>query len=66
MRAAHTAMVTGTIWVANEDGGTLTAIDAATHQVATILDGIDGLHNVQIGPDGASLWAVSGTTRSPR
>lgn len=60
VRAAHTGMVTGTVWVANEEGGTLTAIDAATNQVATTLDGIDGPHNVQIGPDGASLWAVSG------
>jgi YVTN family beta-propeller protein len=60
VRTAHTGMVTGTVWVANEDGGTLTAIDAATNQVATTLDGIDGPHNVQIGPDGASLWTVSG------
>lgn len=28
VRTAHTGMVTGTVWVANEDGGTLTAIDA--------------------------------------
>ena len=60
LRAAHSGMVTGTVWVANEEGGTLTAIDAATNQVATTLDGIDGPHNVQIGPDGASLWTVSG------
>ena len=60
LRAAHTGMVTGTVWVANEEGGTLTAIDAATNQVATTLEGIEGPHNVQIGPDGASLWTVSG------
>ena len=60
LRTAHAGMVTGTVWVANEEGGTLTAIDAATNQVATSLDGIEGPHNVQIGPDGASLWTVSG------
>lgn len=58
--AAHTGMVTGTVWVANEEGGTLTAIDAATNQVATTLEGIEGPHNVQVGPDGATLWTVSG------
>lgn len=58
--SAHQGMVTGTVWVANEAGNSLTAIDATTNTVATTVAGIDGPHNVQVSPDGASLWTVSG------
>ena len=51
--------VTGTVWVANEDGNSLTAIDAETSEVATTVTGIEAPHNVQVGPDG-TVWAVSG------
>lgn len=52
--------VSGTVWVANEDGASLSAIDAATNKVATTVTGIEGPHNVQVAPDGNSVWAVSG------
>ena len=58
--AAHDAMVTGTVWVANEDGASLSAIDAATNKVVTTVNGVEGPHNVQVSPDGRSVWAVSG------
>ncbi|TFD78281.1 cytochrome D1 domain-containing protein [Cryobacterium fucosi] len=58
----HEDLVTGTVWVANEDGGSLTAIDAASNTVATTLTGIESPHNVQASADGRSVWAVSGTT----
>ena len=48
--------VTGTVWVANEDGNSLTAIDAETSEVATTVTGIKAPHNVQVGPDG-TVWA---------
>ena len=58
--ASHAAMVTGTVWVANEDGASLSAIDAATNRVVTTVEGVEGPHNVQVSPDGRSVWAVSG------
>jgi YVTN family beta-propeller protein len=59
-RAEHDGMVRGTVWVANEDGASLTAIDAARNEVLTTLTGIEGPHNLQASPDGRSVWAVSG------
>lgn len=56
----HNGMVRGTVWVANEDGASLTAIDAARNEVLTTLTGIEGPHNLQASPDGRSVWAVSG------
>lgn len=56
----HDGMVTGTVWVANEDGASLTAIDAGRNEVVTTLTGIEGPHNLQVSPDGKSVWAVSG------
>lgn len=50
----------GTIWVANEEGNSLSAIDAATNKVVAILAGIPGPHNLQVSPDGSTVWAVSG------
>lgn len=58
--AAHRDMVTGTVWIADEDGASLTATDAATNNVVATVKGIEGLHNVQVAPDGRSVWAVSG------
>jgi YVTN family beta-propeller protein len=50
----------GTIWVANEEGNSLSAIDAATNRVVATLAGIPGPHNLQVSPDGNTVWAVSG------
>lgn len=58
--AAHQGMVHGTVWVADEEGASLTAIDAATNKVITIVKGIEGPHNVQVAPGGQTVWAVSG------
>lgn len=58
--SARTAPISGTVWVANESGGSLTAIDAGTNQVSTTVAGIEGPHNVQVAPDGQAVWAVSG------
>jgi len=57
----HDGVVAGTVWVANEDGASLTAIDAARNEVVTTLTGIEGPHNLQVSPDGKSVWAVSGS-----
>lgn len=54
------AALAGTIWVANEEGNSLTAIDAATNKVVTTLNGIAGPHNVQAAADGSGVWAISG------
>ncbi|WP_237700576.1 hypothetical protein [Janibacter sp. HTCC2649] len=58
--SAHLGMVAGTVWVANEDGASLSAIDTASNTVATTVEGVKGPHNVQVSPNGKSLWAVSG------
>ncbi|GAA1820066.1 hypothetical protein GCM10009682_45640 [Luedemannella flava] len=50
----------GTVWVAEEGGNALTAIDAATGRVVTTIGGISGPHNVQVSPDGSRVYAVSG------
>ncbi len=54
-------VVTGTVWVADEDGNSLTAIDATSQKVVTTLTGIPSPHNVQVSPDGKTLWVVSGS-----
>src|SRR5680860_479608 len=56
----HAGMVSGTVWVANEGSASLTAIDAARNEVVATLTGIEGPHNLQVSPDGKSVWAVSG------
>ena len=43
----HNGMVSGTVWVANEAGNSITAIDASTNRVLTTLSGIKGPHNLQ-------------------
>lgn len=50
----------GAIWIANEKGDSLTVVNAATNAVAETLTGIPGPHNVQVSPDGQTVWAVSG------
>lgn len=58
--SSHLEMVAGTVWVANEDGASLSAIDTASNTVATTVKGVEGPHNVQVSPNGKSIWAVSG------
>lgn len=48
----------GAIWVANEEDGSLTVVDAATNEVAATLEGVAGPHNVQAG-SGTTVWAVA-------
>ncbi|WP_369816156.1 hypothetical protein [Mycobacterium sp. 852014-52144_SCH5372336] len=47
--------------MADEDGDSLTVIDAATNAVLTTLKGIEEPHNVQVSRDGAAVYAVSGS-----
>lgn len=54
------ATLQGSVWVADEEGNSVTVIDAATNQVVTTLTGIEGPHNLQVASDGKSVWAVSG------
>ncbi|KAB2903127.1 MAG: multicopper oxidase domain-containing protein [Anaerolineae bacterium] len=60
--AAHhgPAVLQGMVWVANEAGNSLSVMDAGTNTVITTLTGIEGPHNIQVAPDGKSVWAVSG------
>ena len=48
-------VVDGTIWVANEGADSLTAVDAKSHEVVTVIRGIAGPHNVQVSPDGRTV-----------
>lgn len=50
----------GTVWVADEGSGAMTAINAATNDVVTTVSGISGPHNVQVAPDGKHVYAISG------
>lgn len=50
----------GTVWVADEGGNAVTAVDAATNAVVTTVSGISSPHNVQVAPDGKHVYAVSG------
>ncbi len=52
--------VQGSVWVANEEGDSVSVINAATNQVAVTLTGIPGPHNIQAAADGKSVWAISG------
>jgi YVTN family beta-propeller protein len=58
--SAPAEAIAGTVWVANEGGHSLSVIDAATNTVVTTVDGIPEPHNVQAGPDGDRVYAVSG------
>jgi YVTN family beta-propeller protein len=46
------------VWVANEDGDSLTVIDAETDHVTATLTGINGPHNVQVGGTGDEVWVT--------
>ncbi len=50
----------GTVWVAEQKGDSITAIDAQTNKVLKTIPGIVGPHNVQAAPDGKTVWATSG------
>lgn len=49
----------GSVWIADEGDDSLTVIDAATNTVAATLKGISRPHNIQVGRDGAVVYAVS-------
>ena len=53
--------VTGSVWVADENGDSMTVIDASTNGVIATLDGIEEPHNVQVGAGGDTVYAVSGS-----
>lgn len=51
----------GSVWVANEGGDSLSVIDTASNAVVTTLVGIKHPHNVQVSHDGSTVYAVSGS-----
>ncbi|GAB2696376.1 YncE family protein [Thalassiella azotivora] len=55
--------VTGAVWVADEDGDSLTVLDAATGATVTTVTGVEAPHNVQASADGTAVWALSGAGR---
>lgn len=57
----ETDELTGSVWVANEGGDSLTVLDAATGEVVTTVEGVPQPHNVQASADGETVWAVTGT-----
>jgi YVTN family beta-propeller protein len=52
--------VSGSVWVADEDGHSLTVLDAATAENVLTLEGLQSPHNVQASDDGDAVWAVTG------
>lgn len=57
---ANNKSIEGSVWVANEDGNSITVINARTNKVLTTLTGINGPHNLQVSPDNNTVWIVSG------
>lgn len=53
------AQVSGSVWVADETGDSLTVLDASANTVATTLTGIAGPHNVQVGSNPDIVYATS-------
>lgn len=51
--------VQGTVWVANEGDGSLTAVDARTGTSSVTVEGVPSPHNVQASTDGRTVWAVT-------
>ncbi|MDQ1249568.1 MAG: hypothetical protein QG597_3943 [Actinomycetota bacterium] len=49
----------GSVWVADEGADSISVIDAATNAVRMTLNGIKAPHNIQVGRDGAVVFAVS-------
>ena len=58
--SSHEGMIEGSVWVADEEGNSLTVIDADTNTAIARVTGVEGPHNIQAAPDGRSVWAVSG------
>ncbi|BBZ63529.1 YVTN family beta-propeller repeat protein [Mycolicibacterium monacense] len=58
----RSAGVTGSLWVADEGGNSLTVLDTTADSVATTLTGIQAPHNVQVGRDAAVVYATSAGT----
>ncbi len=54
--------VSGSVWVADEGGDTLTVLDAGTNTVTATLTGLPDPHNVQVGKDEATVYASSTST----
>ncbi len=50
----------GTVWVANEDGNSISAINTASGKVRLTIEGVEAPHNIQTSTDGQSVWTVSG------
>lgn len=57
--APRSPATSGSVWVANEGGDSLTVLDAVRNTVATTLTGIKHPHNVQVSRDAAIVYAVS-------
>lgn len=55
------ASASGSVWVADETGNSITVIDVATNSVTTTVHGVEGPHNVQASRDGATAYVVSST-----
>lgn len=49
----------GSVWVADEGQDSLSVIDATSNTVTITLTGIRAPHNIQVGRDGATVYAVS-------
>jgi len=60
--ASPTQVHAGSVWVADEAGDSLTIIDAEANSVVATLAGLKEPHNVQVGRDGATVFAVSGSS----
>lgn len=54
----------GSVWVADEGGDSLTVLDASTNAVTTTVRGLKKPHNVQVGRDSATMHAVSSSSSS--
>jgi YVTN family beta-propeller protein len=53
----------GSVWVADEAGNSLTVLDAPTGAPMATFVGLPAPHNVQAGADGKVVWAVSGSNQ---
>jgi len=49
----------GTVFVANEDSGSVSVIDAASDKVIATITGVPGPHNLQVSSSRATLWITS-------
>ena len=58
--AFQTKAIQGSVWIAHEEGNSLTVVNTGTNKIITTLTGIESPHNVQLSPDNKTVWAVSG------